>query len=65
MNNNNYDELQQKSFKLGQAYYKEHSDYPKHTVMPAFLNGVIFEERMSKCAFDGKIWNKSGNRKSL
>ncbi len=62
---NNMNELQQESFKLGQAYYKEHSEYPKHTVMPAFLNGVIFEERMTKCAFEGKIWNQSGKCKQL
>jgi hypothetical protein len=58
-------ELELESFKLGQQYYREHSDYPKNTVRPAFLNGVIFEERMSKCAFEGKLWNKSGKCKML
>jgi len=62
---NNMNELQQQSYQLGRDYYKEHSDYPKKPVMAAFLNGVIFEERMSKCAFDGKIWNQSGKCKSL
>ena len=59
-------ELKQVSFNLGKQYYKQHSDYPKgYTVQAEFLNGVMFEERITKCAFIGKVWDKSDKHRSL
>ena len=58
-------ELKQESFNLGRQYYKQYSTYPKGTVQAEFLRGVYFQERISKCAFEGKIWNKTGSHKSL
>lgn len=58
-------ELKQKSFELGQAYYKKHSDYPKTTVTAAFLQGVIFEERQNRCSFHDRSWYRSQNCKSI
>jgi hypothetical protein len=53
------------SFKLGQQYYRDHEDYPKGSVKAEFLRGVIFEERLTKCAYLNKHWNVSGNYKRL
>ncbi len=37
----------------------------KGTVKAEFLRGVIFEERLTKCAYLNKHWNVSGNYKRL
>ena len=62
---NNMNELKQESFRLGRQYYKQHSTYQRGTVQAEFLRGVMFQERISKCAFEGKVWNQSGKCKSL
>jgi hypothetical protein len=61
---NNLD-VKEASFKLGQEYYRQHEAYPTGTVKAEFLRGVIFEERLTKCAYLGKHWNASGNYTKL
>ena len=61
---NNLD-VKEASFKLGQEYYANNEDYPKGTIKAEFLRGVIFEERLTKCAYVNKHWNVSGNYKRM
>ena len=57
--------LKQEAFRLGEEYYKKHSDYPKQEVSAAFLQGIIFQERLSKASFYYRSWHKPYNFKQI